>query len=67
MMSDLVDTLPPTHRRMVRHMAQSAGVSEGAIAREILRAYLDLAREAPSALPMDCTKRQALSAVRSAR
>jgi hypothetical protein len=52
-MADLIDSLPPADARLIRRMAEAANATPEAISREIIRAYLGLARGAPEALPRD--------------
>mgnify|MGYP000070688616 CR=1 FL=1 len=63
-MADLVNSLPPSDRRLVRAMAAEAGSNPEAMAAEIVRAYLGLVRGAPDAMPNDPLRRMASSALR---
>lgn len=60
-MADLIDSLPPADARLIRRMAEAANATPEAIGREIIRAYLGLARGAPEALPRDPMARLCVS------
>lgn len=63
-MADVLDRLPASDRRILRRLAEAAGVDLEVAAVEVLRAYLRLAKDAPGALPADPLARAARSAAR---
>lgn len=51
-MADL-DRMAPADRRMLRRLAEAAGIEADALIPELAAAYLRLLRDAPAVLPRD--------------
>jgi hypothetical protein len=63
-MSDVLDLLPRADRRALARIAEASGASEEAVAAQALRAWLQLVRDVPAALPRDPLGARAQSVAR---
>ncbi|MBY6121832.1 hypothetical protein KUV64_22105 [Mameliella alba] len=63
-MSELLDQLPKREAATLRRMAEASDASPEVVAVQVLRAYLQLARDCRAALPADPLSRLAHGAQR---